>query len=85
VCLLVYILLDRSAVFLQIWPNISAWYPPVGFVLLMGLGPEILPVLVRSSHLSGIINYHQGFADTGLVLTTLLLPIVYGTAGPTKH
>jgi hypothetical protein len=85
VCLLVYILLDRSAVFLQIWPNISARYPPVGFVLLMGLGPEILPVLGRSSHLSGIINYHQGFADTGLVLTTLLFPIVYGTAGPTKH
>jgi hypothetical protein len=51
----------------------------------MGLGPEILPVLGRSSHLSGIINYHQGFADTGLVLTTLLFPIVYGTAGPTKH
>lgn len=84
-CLLVYILLDRSAVFPQIWPNISARYPPVGFVLLMGLGPEILPVLGRSSHLSGIINYHQGFADTGLVLTTLLFPIVYGTAGPTKH
>lgn len=45
VCLVVYILLDRSAVFLQIWPNISAWYPPVGLALalLIGLGPEILP------------------------------------------
>jgi len=81
----VYILLDRFAVFLQIWPNISAWYPPVGFVLLIGLGPVILPVLSLSSYLSGIINYRQGFADTGLVLTTLLLPIVFGTAGPTKH
>lgn len=32
-CLVVYILLDRSAMFLQMWPNISAWYPPVGFAV----------------------------------------------------
>lgn len=82
VCLVVYILLDRSAMFLQMWPNISAWYPPVGFAvaLLIGLGPEILPLLTFSSYLSGIINYHQGYADAGSVLTTLLLPIGYGSA-----
>ena len=82
VCLVVYILLDRSAMFLQMWPNISAWYPPVGFAvaLLIGLGPEILPLLTFSSYLSGTINYHQGFADVGFILTTLLLPIGYGTA-----
>ena len=81
-CLVVYILLDRSAIFLQMWPNISAWYPPVGFAvaLLIGLGPEILPLLTFSSYLSGMINYHQGFADVGFILTTLLLPIGYGTA-----
>ena len=82
VCMVVYILLDRSAVFLQMWPNISAWYPPVGFAvaLLIGLGPEILPLLTFSSYLSGIINYHKGFAEVGFMLTTLLFPIVYGTA-----
>ena len=82
VCLVVYILLDRSAVFLQMWPNISAWYPPVGFAvaLLIGLGPEVLPLLTFSSYLSGILNYHEGFADAGFLLTTLLLPMVYGTA-----
>jgi hypothetical protein len=30
--------------------------------MLIGLGPEIPPVLSLSSYLSGIINYHQGFA-----------------------
>lgn len=48
--------------------------------LIIGLGPEILPALSLSSYLSGVINYHQGFADPSLILTTLLLPIVYGTA-----
>ncbi|HEY1471795.1 MAG TPA: PAS domain S-box protein [Candidatus Acidoferrum sp.] len=38
-------------------------------------------MLAISSYLSGVINYQQGFADTSLVLTSLLLPVVYGTAG----
>jgi CheY-like chemotaxis protein len=29
-CVFVYVLLDRTTVYLQIWPSISAWYLPVG-------------------------------------------------------
>jgi hypothetical protein len=43
-----FILLDRSTVFLQMWPNISAWYPPVAFALamLIGLGPKAIPMVI---------------------------------------
>lgn len=34
----IYVLLDRTTVYLQIWPSISAWYPPVGFALAVMIG-----------------------------------------------
>jgi hypothetical protein len=46
VYVVVYGLLDRTTVYLQIWPSISAWYPPIGLsvALRAGTGPAIIPV-----------------------------------------
>ena len=32
---LLYVVLDRTTVFLQIWSSISAWYPPVGVAIAL--------------------------------------------------
>jgi PAS domain S-box-containing protein len=55
-----YVLLDRSTVFFQIWPGVSAWYPPAGltFAVLIGFGPGYLPVLLIAEGISSILNYH---------------------------
>jgi len=41
--LLIFVLLDRTTVYLQVLPGISAWYPPVGIALalLIGMGPRM--------------------------------------------
>jgi hypothetical protein len=33
-----YVVLDRSVVFFQMWEGISAWYPPAGLALALLLG-----------------------------------------------
>jgi PAS domain S-box-containing protein len=55
-----YVLLDRSTVFFQIWADISAWYPPTGlsFAVLIGLGPVCVPVILLAESISSIVNYH---------------------------
>jgi CheY-like chemotaxis protein len=82
VCILVYGLLDRTTVYLQIWPSISAWYPPIGLMvaLLVGIGPAILPVIFASGYLAGYVNYHQDFRSLQFLLINPLVPIVYGSA-----
>ena len=42
-----YILLDRSTVFFQMWSGVSAWYPPSGlsFAMLIGFGSSYVPWL----------------------------------------
>ena len=79
VFIILYCLLDRTTVYLQIWPGISAWYPPVGLsvALLVGLGPAIIPVIVASSYLSGYLNYHQSVTSLPFLLINPLLPIIY--------
>jgi len=74
--------LDRTTVYLQIWPSISAWYPPVGLsvALFVGLGPSILPVIVVAGYLAGYLNYHQNVSSLPFLLTNPLLPVIYGTA-----
>jgi len=82
VCILLYGLLDRTTVYLQIWPSISAWHPPVGLMvaLLVGIGPEILPVVVAAGYLAGYVNYHQDVRGLPFLLTNLLIPVIYGSA-----
>jgi len=81
-CILIYVLLDRTTVYLQIWPNISAWYPPTGFsvALMIGIGPEVIPALLAAGFLSGYINYHQNFTSLPFLLVTPLIILGYGSA-----
>jgi PAS domain S-box-containing protein len=83
VFIVVYSLLDRTTVYLQIWPSISAWYPPVGLsvALLVGLGPAIIPVIVAAGYLAGYINYHQSVTSLPFLLINPLVPAIYATAG----
>ena len=55
-----YVLLDRSSVYFQIRPGISAWYPPVGLGLaaLISLGMSFVPWYLAAGCLAGIVNYH---------------------------
>ena len=82
VCIVVFGLLDRTTVYLQIWPSISAWYPPVGLMvaLLVGIGPEILPVILVAGYGAGYFNYHQDVRGLPFLLGNSLVPIVYGSA-----
>ncbi|HUL32508.1 MAG TPA: PAS domain S-box protein [Candidatus Eisenbacteria bacterium] len=79
-CIPIYVLLDRSTVYLQIWPGISAWYPPVGMMvaLMIGLGWEILPALTLAGYLSGYLNYHQPLTSLAFLLVNPLIPAIYG-------
>ena len=83
VFIIIYGLLDRTTVYLQIWPGISAWYPPVGLsvALLVGLGPAIIPVIVASGYLAGYLNYHQSVTSLPFLLINPLVPIIYSVAG----
>jgi PAS domain S-box-containing protein len=82
VCVIVYILLDRSTVYLQIWPGISAWYPPAGVAvaLYVGLGPEIFPILLVAGCLAGYLNYHQSVTGLPFLLINPLIPLIYASA-----
>ena len=57
----VFVLLDRTTVYLQILPGISAWYPPVGIALalLIGMGPRYAPLYWLAGLISAKVNYHQ--------------------------
>jgi PAS domain S-box-containing protein len=74
-----YILLDRSTVFLQMWPNISAWYPPVAFALamLIGLGPKAIPMVIAGAYLSGVLNYGQKVDSVGFLFLNPLILTIY--------
>jgi PAS domain S-box-containing protein len=73
----VYVLLDRSTVFLQMWPNISAWYPPVALALALfiAFGPQAIPFVMAGGYLSGFLNYGQKVDSIGFLF---LNPLVMG-------
>ena len=60
---IVYVLLDRSAVFFQMWSGISAWYPPagLGLAMLIVFGARYFPLIMLGGFISGVVNYHQQF------------------------
>jgi PAS domain S-box-containing protein len=62
---LIFVLLDRTTVYLQILPGISAWYPPVGIALafLIGMGPRYAPLYWLAGFISAKVNYHQPFSS----------------------
>ncbi len=74
-----YILIDRTTVYLQIWPDISAWYPPVGMLLalLIGIGPEALLPMMLGGYISSILNYHEHFLSPYFLLINPMIPAIY--------
>jgi hypothetical protein len=82
VCVIVYVLLDRSTVYLQIWPGISAWYPPSGVAVafFVGLGLETFPVLLVGGYIAGYINYHQSVTGLPFLLLNPMIPCLYAMA-----
>jgi integral membrane sensor domain MASE1 len=79
----IYVLLARAALYLQIWPDISAWYPPIGLslALVIGLGVEAIPAIVIAGCLAGIINYQETFTSLPFLLINPLVPAVYAATG----
>jgi PAS domain S-box-containing protein len=80
--LVTYVVLDRSTVYLQIWHNISAWYPPIGFAfaLYLGLNEAALPSMLIAGFLSASLNYHQPVTSVAFLFVNLLVPTVYFVA-----
>jgi two-component system, sensor histidine kinase and response regulator len=81
-CAVAYFFLDRSTVYLQIWPSISAWYPPIGLsvALMVGIGTEIFPALIIAGFFSGYFNYHQSLTGLPFLLGNPLILLIYGAA-----
>jgi len=72
-CVIVSVLLDRATVYLQMWPTISAWYPPIGFAvaLIVGRGVriergQILVAVAAAFPVKGRVLLHFGVKDTGI-------------------
>ncbi len=79
---IVYVALDRSSFFFQIWPGISAWYPPVGLALafLTGLGLSFAPWMLLAALIAGIVNYHTPFRSPNFLLMNAVIAGGYSGA-----
>jgi PAS domain S-box-containing protein len=57
---LLYVALDRSTVYFQIYSNISAWYPPAGLAVgfMTAFGPIYLPLVFIASFAANVVDYH---------------------------
>ncbi|MGB7731958.1 MAG: MASE1 domain-containing protein [Candidatus Acidiferrum sp.] len=77
--IVVYVLLDRGTVDLQIWHGISAWYPPVGleFALYLGIGWAAVPPMFLAGFMAGFLNYHQSPSSPEFLLINPLIPVLY--------
>jgi PAS domain S-box-containing protein len=77
-----YILLDRSSVFFQMWAGISAWYPPAGLALamLIAFGSAYLPLVLLGGLISGVVNYHQQFFTFSFIGVNLAVSCGYWAA-----
>ena len=77
--MVIYVLLDRGTVDLQIWHGISAWYPPIGleFALYLGLGWAAFPPMFLAGFMAGFLNYHQSPTSPDFLLINPLIPVLY--------
>ncbi len=75
----IYVLLDRSTVFFQMWSNISAWYPPIGLsiAVLIGLGARYAPVLLLAGWVSAKLNYHTATLSYNFLAGNLIIISAY--------
>jgi PAS domain S-box-containing protein len=78
VALVAYVLLDRTTLYFQIWPGISAWYPPTGLsmALLLALGPEWAAVMLVGGLIASVVNYNQSVWSYGFWAAN---PAIVGT------
>jgi hypothetical protein len=74
-----YVLLDRWAVYLQVWPGISAWYPPVGlcFALFLYLGYGAFVPMLLASFWAAAINYHESPFSLDFLFISPMVPTIY--------
>ncbi|MGH7839545.1 MAG: MASE1 domain-containing protein, partial [Candidatus Binataceae bacterium] len=74
---ILYVLLDRTTVYFQIWNGISAWYPPSGLALaaMAGLDLSYAPLALLGGWISGLVNYHQLLLSYSFLLVS---PLVVG-------
>jgi PAS domain S-box-containing protein len=79
---ILYVLLDCTTVFFQMWQGISAWYPPVGLALAMlfGLDTWFAPLALLAEAISGIVNYHQSLFTISFWLINLTIVAGYTSA-----
>jgi PAS domain S-box-containing protein len=77
-----YVLLDRTTLYFQIWPGISAWYPPtgLGFAVMVALGPVYGIALVIAGFIASHWNYGQSFLSYGFLAETPTILAIYGAA-----
>jgi len=77
-----YVLLDRSTLYFQIWPGISAWYPPtgLGLAVMVALGPAYGIAILAAGLISSHVNYHQALLTYSFLAANPLIIGIYGTA-----
>jgi len=77
-----YVLLDRSSVFFQMWSGVSAWYPPSGFSLamLIGFGSSYVPLVMLGGAIASQVNYHQSLLSFNTIGANLAVSGGYWAA-----
>ncbi len=77
-----YVLLDRSTVFFQMWTGVSAWYPPSGLSLamLIGFGSSYIPSVMLGGVISALTNYHQSLLSFNTIGANLAVSGGYWAA-----
>ena len=74
-----YVVLDRSVVFFQLWEGISAWYPPAGLALalLLGLDLAYAPLLLIAGMIAARVNYPLSEFSAGFWAVNFVVAIGY--------
>ena len=77
-----YVVLDRSTVFFQMWTGVSAWYPPSGLSLamLIGFGSSYVPLVMLGGTIAGVVNYHQSLLSFNTIGANLVVSGGYWAA-----
>ena len=79
---IVYVALDRSSVYFQIWTGISAWYPPAGLAVafLTAFGLSYVPWMLLAGLIAGMLDYHLRLSSYQLFLGIPIIVCGYGGA-----
>lgn len=74
-----YVVLDRSTVYFQIWAGISAWYPPTGLAVatLVEFGPNCAILILVAASIASSVNYQVPIYTYSFLLGGLVYTLVY--------